>query len=112
MLNPNKASRDVPFLYWTAAALGLAISVSKDDATMLSRIPEVEAMLNRAIELDPDFPNSYYNLGLTHALISEFREAVQFLKKYRDLTPAEDHQHTNDLIAKLSSQLHSLRKNS
>lgn len=64
-----------------------------------------------AIELDPDFPNSYYNLGLTHALISEFREAVQFLKKYRDLTPAEDHRHTNDLIAKLSSPLNPLRKN-
>jgi predicted anti-sigma-YlaC factor YlaD len=57
MLSPSKASRDVPFLYWTAAALGLAISVSKDDAAMLSRIPEVEAMLNRAIELDSDWDN-------------------------------------------------------
>ncbi len=53
LLKPGKAKRDVPFLYWTAAALGLGISVSKDDAAMLSRIPEVEAMLNRAIELDP-----------------------------------------------------------
>jgi predicted anti-sigma-YlaC factor YlaD len=53
MLSSNKTARDVPFLYWTAAGLGLAISVSKDDAAMLSRIPEVEAMLNRAIELDP-----------------------------------------------------------
>jgi hypothetical protein len=31
--------RDVALLYWTAAALGLAISVSKDDAAMLARIP-------------------------------------------------------------------------
>ncbi|MDA0205130.1 MAG: TRAP transporter TatT component family protein [Acidobacteria bacterium] len=57
LLKPSKAKRDVPFLYWTAAALGLAISVSKDDAAMLSRIPEVEAMLNRAIELDPGWDN-------------------------------------------------------
>jgi predicted anti-sigma-YlaC factor YlaD len=44
--------KDVPLLYWNAAALGLAISVSRDDAEMLSRIPEVEALLARAMELD------------------------------------------------------------
>jgi predicted anti-sigma-YlaC factor YlaD len=44
--------QDVPMLYWNAAALGLAISVSRNDAEMLSRIPEVEALLRRAIELD------------------------------------------------------------
>ena len=43
---------DVPALYWTAASLGLAISVSKSDASMIARVPEVEAMLARAIELD------------------------------------------------------------
>jgi predicted anti-sigma-YlaC factor YlaD len=45
-------TRDVPLLYWTAAALGLAISVSRDDATLLARLPEVEAMLDRALALD------------------------------------------------------------
>lgn len=70
LLNPNKAARDVPFLYWTAAALGLAISVSKDDATMLSRIPEVEAMLNRAIELD-----SAWDDGSLHAFAVTFEGA-------------------------------------
>jgi predicted anti-sigma-YlaC factor YlaD len=44
--------RDVPLLYWNAAALGLAISVAKNDAAMLARIPEVEAMLDRAMQLD------------------------------------------------------------
>jgi predicted anti-sigma-YlaC factor YlaD len=44
--------KDVPLLYWTAAALGLAISVSRNEASMLARLPEVEALLNRAIELD------------------------------------------------------------
>ena len=43
---------DVPLLYWNAAALGLAISVARNDAAMLARIPEVEAMLTRAIQLD------------------------------------------------------------
>jgi predicted anti-sigma-YlaC factor YlaD len=45
-------ARDVPFLYWTAAALGLAASVSLDDAALLARLPEVEAMLDRALLLD------------------------------------------------------------
>ena len=43
---------DVPLLYWNAAALGLAISVSKNDAAMLARLPEVEALVERALELD------------------------------------------------------------
>jgi predicted anti-sigma-YlaC factor YlaD len=50
---PRKAERDLPLLYWTAASLGLAISTATDDAAMLARLPEVEALLNRAIELNP-----------------------------------------------------------
>jgi predicted anti-sigma-YlaC factor YlaD len=45
-------ARDVELLYWTAAALGLAISAGSDDAAMLARLPEVEAMLNRALAID------------------------------------------------------------
>ena len=36
----KKRKRDLPFLYWTAASLGLAISASRDDAAMLARLPE------------------------------------------------------------------------
>lgn len=50
--NRKKKRQDLPFLYWTAAALGLSISVSRNDAAMLARIPEVEAMIDRALELD------------------------------------------------------------
>jgi len=48
---------DVPLIYWTAAGLGLAIAASKDDVSMLARIPEVEALLDRALELDPAWNN-------------------------------------------------------
>jgi predicted anti-sigma-YlaC factor YlaD len=48
----TRADRDVPLLYWTAASLGLAISVSRGDAALLARLPEVRALLDRAIELD------------------------------------------------------------
>ncbi len=42
----------LPLLYWTAASLGLAISAAKNDASLLARVPEVEALLDRALELD------------------------------------------------------------
>jgi tetratricopeptide (TPR) repeat protein len=58
-----------------------------------------------AIELEPEFANSYFNLGLTLAMVREYKQAVKYLKKYRDLAPAEEHQHANDLIFKLSSTL-------
>jgi predicted anti-sigma-YlaC factor YlaD len=43
---------DVPFMYWSAASLGLAISASPGDAELLARLPEVEALLDRAMEID------------------------------------------------------------
>ena len=51
-IRPNQRTRDVPLLYWTAAGLGLAISASVDDAALLARLPEVEALLDRALALD------------------------------------------------------------
>jgi predicted anti-sigma-YlaC factor YlaD len=52
MVAGNNARNHVPLLYWTAASLGLAIAVSKQDASMLARLPEVEALLERALVLD------------------------------------------------------------
>jgi predicted anti-sigma-YlaC factor YlaD len=44
--------RDVALLYWTAAAHGLAIAMSKDDPEMIAQLPVVEAMVERAMALD------------------------------------------------------------
>lgn len=46
---------DVGLLYWSAASLGLAISSGKGEAAMLARLPEVEALLARALALDEAF---------------------------------------------------------
>jgi predicted anti-sigma-YlaC factor YlaD len=45
-------SEDIAFMYWTAASLGLAISVSPGDAALLARLPEVQSLLDRALEID------------------------------------------------------------
>ena len=47
--------RDVAFLYWTAAAWGSAISVSKESPDLIADQSIVEALIDRAAELDPDF---------------------------------------------------------
>jgi predicted anti-sigma-YlaC factor YlaD len=52
LVTNRRRRKDVDLLYWTAAALGLAISISRNDAAMLARLPEVEALLDRALELD------------------------------------------------------------
>jgi predicted anti-sigma-YlaC factor YlaD len=52
---------EVPFLYWAASALGLAVSVSTDDPAMLAHLAEVEAMLSRALALDES-----YDAGALH----------------------------------------------
>ena len=73
----KKGKRDLPFLYWTAASLGLAISASRDDAAMLARLPEVEALLDRALDLDEDWNNGSlyeFKVQLAGAKVGEFDE--------------------------------------
>lgn len=47
--------RDVPLVYWTAAAWGAAISLSKDTPELVAQAPVVEALMDRALELDETF---------------------------------------------------------
>jgi len=59
-VNPRAAvalarKRDVPALYWTAAAWGMAIATGKDDLDLLADLPAVEALISRAAELEPGF---------------------------------------------------------
>ena len=48
-------TRDVALLYWTAAAWGSAVSLGKDDAALVGELPQVEALIDRALELDEAF---------------------------------------------------------
>ena len=71
MIEPGDAERDLPLVYWTAASLGLAISVSLDSAAMLARLPEVEALLERALEIDEAWDD-----GTLHEFKVQFAGAV------------------------------------
>lgn len=47
--------KDVPFLYWTACAWAGAIALSKDSPDLIAQIPQMEALMDRALELDESF---------------------------------------------------------
>lgn len=56
--------RDVPLLYWTAVSWAAAISVTKDNADLIADLPQVEALIDRALALDPD-----YDCGAIHSFL-------------------------------------------
>jgi predicted anti-sigma-YlaC factor YlaD len=58
---------DVPLLYWTAASWAAAISLSKDNPELVAQIPSMEALINRALELD-----DAYGDGAIHTFYINF----------------------------------------
>jgi len=66
---------DVPLLFWTAAAWGSAISVSKDDPGLVADQPIVEALIDRSYELDADFDH-----GSIHGFLISYESARQGVK--------------------------------
>jgi predicted anti-sigma-YlaC factor YlaD len=55
---------DVPLAYWTAAAWGSAIALSKDEPHLVAEQPVVQALIDRALALDEDFDS-----GAIHAFL-------------------------------------------
>lgn len=55
---------DVPLLYWTGAAWAAAISLSKDKPELIAQIPSMEALIDRALELDEG-----YDAGAIHSFL-------------------------------------------
>ena len=66
------AKAAVAQLYWTAAAWAAAISLSKDDPARIAEIPQMEALLDRAAELDPDWGD-----GAIHGMLITYEMARQ-----------------------------------
>jgi predicted anti-sigma-YlaC factor YlaD len=63
---------DVPLLYWTAVAWGAAISLSKDHPQIVAEQPQVEALIDRAQELNPD-----YDHGVIDQFLISYESARQ-----------------------------------
>lgn len=75
--NPRQAVekltiKDVPLLYWTAASWGSAISNSKDNPEMIADQLLVEAMIDRALQLDGKFGS-----GAVYSFLISYEAARQ-----------------------------------
>jgi len=80
-IDPDKALSqttvdDVPFLYWTAAAWGSAISLSKDDPALIADLPTVEALIGRAYVLDESF-----DAGAIHVFLISYEMSQSGLRE-------------------------------
>lgn len=67
----------------------------------IGNFPLAKVHYEMSIGIEPDFPNSYFNLGLTLAMNKEIDEAVQALFAYKRLTSHDDHHQVNELIENL-----------
>ena len=64
--------REVPFLYWTAASWGAAIAISKETPDLVADQLQVEALIDRALELDEAF-----EYGAIHTFLVSYESARQ-----------------------------------
>jgi len=58
-----------------------------------------------ATQIEPKFPNIYFNLGLVLAINEDLQEAVDVLGKYQELVPEEESCKADELLASLKSSL-------
>jgi predicted anti-sigma-YlaC factor YlaD len=56
--------RDVPTLYWTAAAWGSAIALGKDRPEMLADLPAIRALMERGLALDETYEGGAFHEAL------------------------------------------------
>lgn len=63
---------DVPLLYWTAASWGSMISLSKDNPGLVAEQPVVEALIDRALQLDES-----YDQGTIHSFLITYEPSRQ-----------------------------------
>jgi tetratricopeptide (TPR) repeat protein len=68
----------------------------------VGNLPLAKVHYEMAIELEPDFPNSHFNLGLTLAMMGDSKNAVDELHTYKNLSNKDDYKHVDQLIATIA----------
>jgi len=58
-----------------------------------------------AVEVDPSFPNVYFNLALVQAINNDLRAAVSTLSKYQELVSEDEGGMAGELLANLKKSL-------
>jgi tetratricopeptide (TPR) repeat protein len=68
----------------------------------LGNLPLAKVHYEVAIQIQPDFPNCYFNIGLVLVSMKRFNEAIDSIKKYIELSPDTDHHTAKELINTLT----------
>jgi tetratricopeptide (TPR) repeat protein len=68
-------------------------------------IPLARMHYELAAEINPAFPNLYFNLGLVLAFMEETKAAIDALVKYQLLAPPEERRNAEDLLIGLRKSL-------
>lgn len=68
----------------------------------VGNLPLAKVHYEMAIGLEPDFPNSHFNLGLTLAMMGDSKKAVEELYAYKKLSDKDDFRQVDALIATIS----------
>src|SRR5437588_4946138 len=63
---------DVPLLYWTAVSWAGAVSLGKDHPELIGEVPIVEALIDRALEL-----NESFDYGAIHSFLISYEMSRQ-----------------------------------
>ncbi len=88
------SKKDVPMMYWAAAAWAGAVNLSKEDPHLISEIPQLEALMDRALVLDPAWDHgAIHSFMITYSMARQggdedpvemaekhFQQAVQYSK--------------------------------
>ncbi len=68
----------------------------------IGNLPLAKVHYQISVEMEPNFPNSHFNLGLTLAMSKEIDAAIASLNSYSTLVVPEDRMQAEELIANLS----------
>lgn len=87
--NPKAAvakvkKQDVPLLYWTAAAWVAAISADKTDSYLISDLPKIDALVERALALDESYDHgALESLMITYETVRQGAEGNPYERARR-----------------------------
>ncbi|MEQ8582910.1 MAG: tetratricopeptide repeat protein [Marinoscillum sp.] len=69
----------------------------------MGNFPLAKTHYEVSINIDPDFPNGYYNLGLVLISLKKYKEAIDAIDQYIIRSPDNDHKIASELIKTLKS---------
>ncbi len=88
---------EIELIYWTAAAWASAIALSIDDPYLVAEVPQMEALIDRALDLDPA-----WNDAAVHSFLITYEMSRQEVGQDRE---AESRHHFAEAVRQSQGRL-------